>query len=131
MNIKTVSEQTGISVDTIRYYERIGLIPRVKRQASGVRDFSERDIAALEFVRCFRRAGVGIESLIEYMGLVEAGDGTEQARLDLLEEECVKLEARIAELQEAHRRLNRKIQNYQNIVLKKEQHLFNEEITKS
>ena len=108
MNIKTVSEQTGISVDTIRYYERIGLIPRVKRQASGVRDFSERDIAALEFVRCFRRAGVGIESLIEY-----------------------KLEARIAELQEAHRRLNRKIQNYQNIVLKKEQHLFNEEITKS
>lgn len=132
MNIKTVSEQTGISADTIRYYERIGLIPRVKRQASGVRDFSERDIAALEFVRCFRRAGVGIESLIEYMGLVEAGDGTEQARLDLLEEEeRVKLEARIAELQEAHRRLNRKIQNYQNIVLKKEQHLFNEEITKS
>lgn len=130
MNIKTVSEQTGISADTIRYYERIGLIPRVKRQASGVRDFSERDIAALEFVRCFRRAGVGIESLIEYMGLVEAGDGTEQARLDLLEER-VKLEARIAELQEAHRRLNRKIQNYQNIVLKKEQHLFNEEITKS
>lgn len=115
MNIKTVSEQTGISADTIRYYERIGLIPRVKRQASGVRDFSERDIAALEFVRCFRRAG----------------DGTEQARLDLLEEERVKLEARIAELQEAHRRLNRKIQNYQNIVLKKEQHLFNEEITKS
>ena len=130
MNNKTVSEQTGISADTIRYYERIGLIPRVKRQASGVRDFSERDIAALEFVRCFRRAGVGIESLIEYMGLVEAGDGTEQARLDLLEER-VKLEARIAELQEAHRRLNRKIQNYQNIVLKKEQHLFNEEITKS
>ena len=70
-------------------------------------------------------------SVIEYMGLVEAGDGTEQARLDLLEEEHVKLDARIAELQEAHRRLNRKIQNYQNIVLKKEQHLFNEEITKS
>lgn len=60
MNIKTVSEQTGISADKIRYYERIGLIPRVKRQASGVRDFSERDIASLEFVRCFRRAGVGI-----------------------------------------------------------------------
>ena len=53
MNIKTVSEQTGISADTIRYYERIGLIPRVKRQASGVRDFSERDILSF---------GVGSES---------------------------------------------------------------------
>lgn len=65
MNIKKVSEQTGISADTIRYYERIGLLPRVTRNKSGVRDFSERDIATLEFVRCFRKAGMSVESLIE------------------------------------------------------------------
>ena len=65
MNIKKVSEQTGVSADTIRYYERIGLLPRVRRNKSGVRDFSEQDIAALEFIRCFRSAGISVESLIE------------------------------------------------------------------
>ena len=91
MNIKKVSEQTGISADTIRYYERIGLLPRVTRNKSGVRDFSERDIATLEFVRCFRKAGMSVESLIEYMALVEEGDGTEEARMTLLEEQRDKL----------------------------------------
>ena len=102
MNIKKVSEQTGISADTIRYYERIGLLPRVTRNKSGVRDFSERDIATLEFVRCFRKAGMSVESLIEYMALVEEGDGTEGARMTLLEEQRDKLAERIAELQSAH-----------------------------
>ena len=124
MNIKKVSEQTGISADTIRYYERIGLLPRVTRNKSGIRDFSERDIATLEFVRCFRRAGMGVESLIEYMSLVEEGDGTEEARLSLLEEQREKLIARIDELQSARERMDYKINNYRNIILKKEQALF-------
>lgn len=98
MNIKKVSEQTGISADTIRYYERIGLLPRVTRNKSGVRDFSERDIATLEFVRCFRKAGMSVESLIEYMALVEEGDGTEEARMTLLEEQRDKLAERIAHM---------------------------------
>ena len=127
MNIKKVSEQTGISADTIRYYERIGLLPRVTRNKSGVRDFSERDIATLEFVRCFRKAGMSVESLIEYMVLVEEGDGTEGARITLLEEQRDKLAERIAELQSAHDRLNHKIENYQNIILKKEQALFEDD----
>ena len=84
MNIKKVSEQTGVSADTIRYYERIGLLPRVRRNKSGIRDFSEQDIATLEFIRCFRRAGMSVESLIEYMNLVEQGEGTEEARMHLL-----------------------------------------------
>lgn len=98
MNIKKVSEQTGVSADTIRYYERIGLLPRVCRNKSGVRDFSEQDIAALEFIRCFRSAGMSVESLIEYMSLVEEGEGTEKARMKILEEEREKLISRIAEL---------------------------------
>ena len=87
MNIKKVNEQTGISADTIRYYERIGLLPRVRRNKSGVRDFSEQDIAALEFIRCFRSAGISVESLIEYMSLVKEGEGTEKARMKILEEQ--------------------------------------------
>ena len=52
MNIKEVCEVTGLSADTIRYYERIGLVPKIARKSSGVRDFAENDIAILEFVRC-------------------------------------------------------------------------------
>lgn len=126
MNIKKVGEQTGVSADTIRYYERIGLLPRVRRNKSGVRDFSEQDIAALEFIRCFRSAGMSVESLIEYMSLVEEGEGTEKARMKILEEEREKLISRIAELQAAKERLDYKIENYKNIILKKEESLFEE-----
>ncbi|MDU2563400.1 MAG: stress response transcriptional regulator NmlR [Streptococcus lutetiensis] len=126
MNIKKVSEQTGVSADTIRYYERIGLLPRVRRNKSGVRDFSEQDIAALEFIRCFRSAGMSVESLIEYMSLVEEGEGTEKARMKILEEEREKLISLIAELQAAKERLDYKIENYKNIILKKEESLFEE-----
>lgn len=127
MNIKKVSEQTGVSADTIRYYERIGLLPRVRRNKSGIRDFSEQDIATLEFIRCFRRAGMSVESLIEYMNLVEQGEGTEEARMHLLQEQREKLISRIAELQAAKERLDYKIENYKNIILKKEESLFEEE----
>lgn len=126
MNIKKVSEQTGVSADTIRYYERIGLLPRVRRNKSGVRDFSEQDIAALEFIHCFRSAGMSVESLIEYMSLVEEGEGTEKARMKILEEEREKLISHIAELQAAKERLDYKIENYKNIILKKEESLFEE-----
>ncbi|SDO78111.1 DNA-binding transcriptional regulator, MerR family [Streptococcus equinus] len=118
MNIKKVSEQTGISADTIRYYERIGLLPRVKRNKSGIRDFSEKDIAALEFIRCFRSAGMSVESLIEYMALFKEGEGTEEARLHILEEQREKLVTRINELQTALNRMDHKIENYKKLILK-------------
>lgn len=126
MNIKKVSEQTGVSADTIRYYERIGLLPRVRRNKSGIRDFSEQDIATLEFIRCFRRAGMSVESLIEYMNLVEQGEGTEEARMHLLQEQRDKLDARIYELLATRNRMDYKIKNYQNILLEKENVLFDE-----
>ncbi|QGX45374.1 stress response transcriptional regulator NmlR [Streptococcus equinus] len=126
MNIKKVSEQTGVSADTIRYYERIGLLPRVRRNKSGIRDFSEPDIATLEFIRCFRRAGMSVESLIEYMNLVEQGEGTEEARMHLLQEQRDKLDARIEELLATRKRMDYKIKNYQSILLEKENVLFDE-----
>lgn len=126
MNIKKVSEKTGVSADTIRYYERIGLLPRVRRNKSGIRDFSEQDIATLEFIRCFRRAGMSVESLIEYMNLVEQGEGTEEARMHLLQEQRDKLDARIDELLATRNRMDYKIKNYQSILLEKENVLFDE-----
>ncbi len=124
MNIKKVSEVTGISADTIRYYERIGLMPRVTRNQSGIRDFTEREIGLLEFVRCFRKAGVSVEALIDYVALLEEGEGTEEARLAILKEQAEKLDARLAELQAARERLAYKIDNYQELISQSERKLF-------
>lgn len=131
MNIKKVSELTGVSADTIRYYERIGLIPPVTRNQSGVRNFSDRDISVLEFVRYFRGAGVSVESLIDYIGLVEQGDSTIGARLAILQEEREKLEERVSKLQAALDRLNHKIDNYQNKVVPHEHQLFDQKESES
>lgn len=131
MNIKKVSELTGVSADTIRYYERIGLIPPVTRNQSGVRKFSDRDISVLEFVRYFRGAGVSVESLIDYIGLVEQGDRTIGARLAILQEEREKLEERVSKLQAALDRLNHKIDNYQNKVVPREHQLFDQKESES
>ncbi|HFI0676870.1 TPA: stress response transcriptional regulator NmlR [Streptococcus suis] len=124
MNIKEVSDVTGLSADTIRYYERIGLVPKIERKSSGVRDFSENDVAILEFIRCFRGAGMSIERLIEYMGLVQAGDNTVKARIVLLKEEQEELRSRLVEIQKALDRLDYKIENYQTILKGKESKLF-------
>lgn len=67
MNIKSASDLLGISADTIRYYERIGFVPPITRTTTGIRDFEEHDIEALEFIKCFRSAGVSVDSLVDYM----------------------------------------------------------------
>ena len=126
MNIKKVSEITDVSADTIRYYERIGLLPRITRTNSGVRDFTEREIGILEFVRCFRKAGMSVEALIEYISLLEEGEGTERGRLRLLTEQRDEMDDRIYELNQARERLNYKIENYEIIIQKHEQKLFTE-----
>ena len=126
MNIKKVSEITDVSADTIRYYERIGLLPRITRTNSGVRDFTEREIGILEFVRCFRKAGMSVEALIEYISLLEEGEGTERERLRLLTEQRDEMDDRIYELNQARERLNYKIENYENIIQEHEQKLFTE-----
>ena len=80
MKIAEVSKEYGLSADTLRYYERIGLLPNVTRTASGIRDYSEQDCMRVQFVKCMRGASVSIEALIEYMALLEEGDETLEAR---------------------------------------------------
>lgn len=91
MNIKQVSEEKGISADTLRYYERIGLIPPVNRTNGGIRDYTEEDLRWVDFTLCMRSAGLSIESLTEYIRLYSAGDETILARRDLLMEESEQL----------------------------------------
>ena len=112
MNIKSASDLLGISADTIRYYERVGLVPPITRTATGIRDFQVQDIEALEFIKCFRLAGVSVDSLVDYMSLYQKGDETREERLGILEEKKQKLEERLSQLQTALNRLNLKIKLY-------------------
>ena len=87
MTIKEVSEKYDISQDTLRYYERIGMIPPVTRTSSGIRDYQESDLGWVEHVICMRSAGLPVESIIEYVKLCQEGDETIPARLQLLVEQ--------------------------------------------
>ena len=124
MTIAEVSRKYDLSQDTLRYYERIGLIPPVHRNASGFRDYTEQDCNRVEFIRCMRSAGLPIESLIEYMRLYMDGDRTMEARKAILVEERDNLAGRIAEMQSTLDRLNRKIENYESLILEREKHML-------
>jgi DNA-binding transcriptional MerR regulator len=113
VQISEVSERFDLSKDTLRYYERIGLIPEIKRNSSGNRDYNEEDCGWIEFIKCMRNAGLPIESLIEYLKLYQQGDSTIRARQELLTEERDKLVEKIASMQETLERLNYKIEVYQ------------------
>ncbi|MBC1423411.1 MerR family transcriptional regulator [Listeria seeligeri] len=112
MNIKEASEKTGVSADTIRYYERIGLIPRVSRNENGVRKFDDEDLRWIDFSRQMRRAGISIEALIDYLSLFREGEKTLEPRMELLKEQRAELKERIDMMQEVLERLDFKIENY-------------------
>lgn len=126
MKIAEVSERYCISSDTLRYYERIGLIPPVTRNQGGIRDYSELDIRRVEFIKCMRSAGLSIEVLIEYMGLVEQGDQTIETRKEILLEQRDLLTGRLKEMQKTLDLLDHKIQVYEKAILAKEQAMAQE-----
>lgn len=109
MTIKEASELTGISADTLRYYERIGLLPPVPRNNVGIRVYGDKEIEWITFIKLFRSAGVSIEALIEYVGLWSKGDITREARRNILIEEREKLLERMQEMQQCLEKLNYKI----------------------
>ena len=120
MRIAEVSEQCELSPDTLRYYERIGLLPPVNRSESGIRDYDEIDLKRVEFIKCMRSAGLPIEVLIEYVSLVQQGDQTSEARKEILVEQRAQLAARMEEMQKTLDLLDYKIEVYEKALLKKE-----------
>ncbi|HCJ06813.1 MAG: MerR family transcriptional regulator [Lachnospiraceae bacterium] len=113
MTIKEVSEKYNISQDTLRYYERIGMIPEISRTPGGIRNYQESDLGWVELAICMRSAGLPIEALIEYVKLYQQGDATFAARLQLLQEQRESLEEQKAQLEKAINKLNYKISRYE------------------
>lgn len=124
MKIAEVSDQYGMSSDTLRYYERIGLIPPVTRNDNGIREYNELDLRRVEFIKCMRSAGLPVEVLIEYVGLVQQGDRTIEARKEILTEQRALLADRMKEMQKTLDILDHKIEVYENAVLKREKEML-------
>ena len=112
MTIKEAAERTGISIDNLRYYERIGLIPPIPRNKSGIRDYDERAISWIEFVMKFKKSGASLESIIEYLKLAGSKDDTKEARREILLEVKENLTSQIERLQECLDNVEFKIDNY-------------------
>lgn len=123
MNIKEASSTTGVSADTIRYYERIGLIMPIER-VNGIRKFNERNINQINFAKTMREAGLSIEALKDYVTLVFEDDPTTiPARKDLLGEAIKTLNEKVKEVVEARDYLQWKIDNYDSHMVPSEKKL--------
>jgi MerR family transcriptional regulator, aldehyde-responsive regulator len=123
MMISEVGEKYDLSQDTLRYYERIGLIPHVNRNKSRIRDYTEEDLKWVEFIKCMRNAGLSIEVLIEYVTMFGQGDETITARKELLIEQRNQLITKMEDMRKTLERLDNKIARYEQLVVEKEKSL--------
>ena len=118
MTISEICKKFDISSDTLRYYEKIGLLPKISRTKGGIRDYSQNDCNWIEFIKCMRAAGISIEKLVEYVNLFNHGDSTILQRKQILIEERDKIIEKLGILQNSLERLNYKIDHYDDLVLK-------------
>lgn len=110
-----VSDRFGVTVDTLRYYERIGVLSPVERAPSGHRRYRADDVEMLDLARCLRDTGMPIETLRRFAELVRDGDDTIPRRIDLLEEHDAQLVAHIGLLQERREHIRAKIAYYRSL----------------
>jgi len=125
MTIAEVAKKYGLTPDTLRYYERVGLLKNVRRTSGGIRDYSEEDCRWVEYIKCMRSAGVSVETLIEYVRLFHEGSKTIAARKKLLLEQREQIVARIDEMNEVLAKLDWKLDGYEERMLKFEEEHFN------
>ena len=116
MTIKEVSQRYELSQDTLRYYERVGMIPPVTRTVGGIRNYTQTDLNWVGLAKCMRSAGLPVEAMIEYVRLYQQGDATIPARLQLLVDQREALLDQRRQINETLNRLNYKISRYEEAV---------------
>ena len=120
MTISEVSKQYGLSADTLRYYEKIGLLPRIGRKENGIRDYQVADCRMIEFVKYMRSAGMPVELLVEYFALVKQGESTNRKRRQMLLNQREVLLKKRQDLDETLKRMEEKIAIYDHEIQKQE-----------
>lgn len=126
MNITEAGKQTSLTPNTLRYYERIGLIPPVARNKGWTREYTSKDLCWIEFIKTMRSAGLSPETLIEYVALSQLGDTSLEARKDILELQREVLQEKLEFIQQTLARIDIKIENYRTDIYQKNHQLQNQ-----
>ena len=116
MNIAAFAKRCGLGAHTLRYYERIGLLGSVTRQANGHRSFGPRDVEWVEFLQRLRGTGMGIAEMLRYARLRERGDDTLAERKSMLERHADALAASLRAQQAHLRAVRRKVAIYGGLI---------------
>lgn len=116
MTIREVAAKTNMSTDTLRYYERIGLLPPVPRNAAGIRNYDEYFVNFINFIKKLKASGMSLEHIIDYIRLAEMGDATIQERKKLLAEARETLLDKINSLQLVAELADYQLRNYENLL---------------
>lgn len=114
MNIKKAAEMFDLSVDTLRYYERVGVIPPVNRNESGYRDYQTNDLNWIYLAKNLRNAGLSVESLIEFAHLAQLREtqNVEEAQKQILHDQLAELDEKLAQMRQVRELLVYKIETY-------------------
>lgn len=116
MTIAEVVKKYNLTNDTLRYYERVGMIPAVTRTSGGIRDYGEVDCKWVELAKCMRSAGLPVEVMIKYVRLYQQGDISISARLQLLSEQKEVLLEQRKQIDSTLDRLTGKIARYERAI---------------
>lgn len=111
-SIKEVADMFGITTDTIRYYEQVGVIPTITRGENGYRQFTTQDINWVFLAKSLRSAGVSIESLIQFTLLSQVEGDERLAQKDILKEQLVEVDSKLEEMRSVRNLLQYKIDTY-------------------
>ena len=125
MTIKEVSQMYNISADTLRYYEKIGLIDPVTRNSNGIRNYQEADLKRIKFLKCMRLSGLSIDMLSQYIYLLQEGEHTLPQRKEILLKQRAEIVSKMNELQDTLDHLDHKIESYDDVIAKKEKEMMN------
>ena len=117
-SIGQVAQKTGLSTHTLRYYEKEGLLPFVKKSGSGLRIFSDSDLSWLAMIECLKETGMPLKGIKQYIDWFIEGDSTLQNRLDMFRVQKTHIEEQIAQLQKHMEKINYKIKLYEEAVKK-------------
>lgn len=111
-SIGEVSKMLDISISTLRYYDKEGLLPLVNRTEGNIRLFNDMDIECLNMIECLKTTGMPLKDIKVFFNWCEIGDETIEARYELFKKQKEKTEAKIAELQKALQKINYKVEYY-------------------
>lgn len=117
MTIKEVAEKTGVSVDTLRYYERIGLLPPVPRKTNGIRDYDEFFVHLIAFIQDLKNVGFSLEAILDYIKLAKLGDISNEERKKMIMEVQNMLLDKIKVLYAMVERNNYQLKHYDDVLL--------------